>query len=305
MASGTCDACGRDEYMPFVCKFCKGRFCAAHRLPENHNCQGLGEWREKVRSEGRLMQPEPDLVAPQVSRGAAVGSRLDALFARVDGKLSYVFLGIFILIWLASDALIFAGRADIVQTLFILDRNVLTHPWVIITSVFAHIEPNHIFLNGLVFFFMAPTVERLIGSKRFAILFVGGGALAGIAQLLVFSVWLPTTGIFSPAISASFANEGILGASGGIMALFGCLAFLAPRLTVLVFFIIPAPLWLITVFYALFDIVGLTDLSSNIAHIAHLAGLALGLLYGQRLRAQGLRVMMQPRQHLGPQPGRP
>ena len=35
-----CDYCGKDEYMPFRCKYCGGYFCAEHRLPEMHNCTG-------------------------------------------------------------------------------------------------------------------------------------------------------------------------------------------------------------------------------------------------------------------------
>ncbi|MCW4013051.1 MAG: site-2 protease family protein [Candidatus Bathyarchaeota archaeon] len=35
-----CDYCGRDEYMPFRCKYCGGYFCSEHRLPEMHNCSG-------------------------------------------------------------------------------------------------------------------------------------------------------------------------------------------------------------------------------------------------------------------------
>ncbi|MCW4048387.1 MAG: site-2 protease family protein [Candidatus Bathyarchaeota archaeon] len=35
-----CDKCGKDEYMPFRCKYCGGYFCSEHRLPEMHNCQG-------------------------------------------------------------------------------------------------------------------------------------------------------------------------------------------------------------------------------------------------------------------------
>jgi Zn-dependent protease len=35
-----CDYCGKDEYMPFRCKYCGGYFCSEHRLPEMHNCTG-------------------------------------------------------------------------------------------------------------------------------------------------------------------------------------------------------------------------------------------------------------------------
>jgi len=36
-----CDYCGKEVYLPFVCKYCGGTFCEEHRLPENHNCIGL------------------------------------------------------------------------------------------------------------------------------------------------------------------------------------------------------------------------------------------------------------------------
>jgi Zn-dependent protease len=35
-----CDYCGKDEYMPFRCKYCGGYFCSEHRLPEMHECTG-------------------------------------------------------------------------------------------------------------------------------------------------------------------------------------------------------------------------------------------------------------------------
>lgn len=35
-----CDKCGKDEFMPFRCKYCGGYFCAEHRLPEMHDCAG-------------------------------------------------------------------------------------------------------------------------------------------------------------------------------------------------------------------------------------------------------------------------
>jgi Zn-dependent protease len=35
-----CDKCGKDEYMPFRCKYCGGYYCSEHRLPEMHDCSG-------------------------------------------------------------------------------------------------------------------------------------------------------------------------------------------------------------------------------------------------------------------------
>lgn len=36
-----CSVCGRDELLPFKCKYCGEFFCAEHRLPEKHNCPGI------------------------------------------------------------------------------------------------------------------------------------------------------------------------------------------------------------------------------------------------------------------------
>ena len=48
-----CSYCGKVEKMPFRCKFCKGVFCSSHRLPENHECEGLERFKKE-----RLKTPE-------------------------------------------------------------------------------------------------------------------------------------------------------------------------------------------------------------------------------------------------------
>jgi hypothetical protein len=35
--------------MPYRCRYCKGRYCSDHRLPENHQCEGLQRIRENPR----------------------------------------------------------------------------------------------------------------------------------------------------------------------------------------------------------------------------------------------------------------
>ncbi len=37
-----CAICGRDELLPFVCRYCGQSFCSEHRLPESHNCIMVG-----------------------------------------------------------------------------------------------------------------------------------------------------------------------------------------------------------------------------------------------------------------------
>lgn len=36
-----CDRCRGDDKLAYSCNYCSGSFCTSHRLPENHNCQGL------------------------------------------------------------------------------------------------------------------------------------------------------------------------------------------------------------------------------------------------------------------------
>ena len=277
-----CEACGREEYMPFVCKMCGGRFCVEHRLPENHTCARLGEYKERARSEGRLYAPPPESVRPTVSAGARATSGFQRAFDRVDGKVTYILLGVmattYVLI-LATQFLVDSSprASDVVGAMFVLSaEGLILHPWTVVTSIFAHAGFNHLFGNALVLFFFGVALEGLIGSRRFLGLFMTAGVVGGLGEVFITSF---VTG----------KGVEVVGASGAIMGVLGALTVLAPRLTVLVFFVIPAPLWLITALYALFDIAFL-GAADHVAHLAHLAGLGVGLLYGKHLHDRGLRA---------------
>lgn len=278
---GKCDVCGVDEYMPYVCKFCRGRYCAAHRLPENHNCAGLGPYREKLRAEGRVMAPEPDLVRPSVSAGARAGMSMDAFWSKVDGKMTYVFLGVIVVVFLLEWIVLLTAGGAAFESLFLITNEFATRPWTIITSIFAHDPLNfsHILINSMVLLFFGGTTERLIGTRRFTKLFLAAGAIGGIAQVVLTQL------VFQE-------EAGGLGASGALQGIMGTLTIIAPTLTVLVMFIIPAPLWALTIFYILYDTIWGFFVDDNVGHFAHLAGLALGLAYGYYLRQKGLRAVV-------------
>lgn len=265
--------------MPYVCKFCRGRYCASHRLPENHACAGLGAYREKMRAEGRVMAPEPGVVKPTMSAGARAGMSMDAFWSKVDGKMTYVFLGVIVAVYILQWTVALSLGAQAHQDVFVITNEWVQKPWTIITSVFAHSLSNfsHILINGLVLLFFGQTTERLIGTRRFTWLFLGAGALGGIAQVVLTQL------IFDEP-------SGGLGASGAIQGVMGTLVFIAPRMTILVFFVIPAPLWAFTAFYVLYSTIFAFVGSDNIGHFAHLAGLATGLAFGYYLRQKGLRA---------------
>lgn len=150
--------------------------------------------------------------------------------------------------------------------LFVLESDNVFDVWTWFTSVFAHSPYSlyHILGNSIVLAFFAPVVEKLIGSKQFAILFVVSGVLAGLGQILL------ATG-----------TTGVVGASGALLAVLGVLTMHKPRMTVYLYFLIPLPLWLLTIGFAGFSVFGVVAGIGNVAHGAHLIGLVIGILYGQ------------------------
>lgn len=144
--------------------------------------------------------------------------------------------------------------------------------WTFVTSMFMHAGFGHLFVNMLSLMFIGNFVEKLIGKKRFIGLYFGGGLFAGLFFVLV------------ALATSSDLNVYAVGASGAIFALGGLLAVLTPRLPVLVFFVIPMPMWAAMGFLMF----GLWALSSGfglpIGNVAHLGGLIIGLGYGFYLK---------------------
>lgn len=135
-------------------------------------------------------------------------------------------------------------------------------PWTIVTSMFVHAGPGHFFGNMLTFFFFGRFLSRLVGDNKLLIVYFGGGMLGSILYLLL-----------APPLSVA------VGASGAVYAIAGMLVMLQPNLKVLLYFIIPMPLWVVVlVFFVLFSIPGF--IIPGVAWQAHLGGLIFGLAAG-------------------------
>lgn len=144
--------------------------------------------------------------------------------------------------------------------------------WTFVTSMFMHANLGHLFVNMISLMFIGNFVEKLIGRKRFLWLYLGGGLFAGL-----FFVGIA-------GITGADLNVYAVGASGAIFALGGLLAVLTPRLPVLVFFVIPMPMWA-AMGVLMFGLWALSfGLGLPIGNIAHLGGLIVGLLYGVYLK---------------------
>jgi len=144
----------------------------------------------------------------------------------------------------------------------------LEKPWTFVTSIFLHADFMHILINMLVLFFLGVALESRIGSTHFLILFLLSGIFGGIGYM----------------ITASDSTIPAVGASGAIYGILGALAVLMPFAIVYIYGIIPMPMIGVAVLWALLDFFGLFT-PGNIAHGAHLGGLAIGILYGFYLRA--------------------
>jgi len=144
--------------------------------------------------------------------------------------------------------------------------------WTFVTSMFMHAGFGHLLVNMISLMFIGSFVEKLIGKKRYIGLYFVGGLFAGVLFVLI------------AFFTGMDLNVYAVGASGAIFALGGLLAVLTPRLPVLVFFIIPMPMWA-AMGVLMFGLWALSlGLGLPIGNTAHLGGLIVGLSYGVYLK---------------------
>ena len=296
-----CDECGADENMPYQCRRCGQTFCADHRLPENHACPGLGDWNDPG---GVFDSGFDDSVEPSGRTSTAKGM-VDKLagtggpLSYFRGNMTYTFLGLMWITFGLQWLTILIGGPGLHQSIFVLRPQNPEYVWTWVTSVFAHSPGNffHIVFNSIVVFFFGPLVERYVGSKKFALLFLTSGVLAGLSQIGLT--------ILEGGVTAG--SPGVLGASGAALAIMGVITILNPKLKVLLYFIIPVPIWLLTIGTAAVSVffIGTGQAGGGgIAHGAHLVGLFVGLIYGEYVkRTQNIRTQNQFK--LGGGPGGP
>ncbi len=151
------------------------------------------------------------------------------------------------------------------ESFLLISKDIYSRPWILLTSIFLHGSPMHIVFNMYALAIFGPLLEQRIGPRRFLLVYIASGLIASFLS--------------------SFFYASALGASGAIMGMLGVLIILMPNLQLLLFFVIPTPLWLAGIIFALIDIFGVL-FPSNVGNIAHLAGLGVGLLYGLYLKKE-------------------
>jgi predicted nucleic acid binding AN1-type Zn finger protein len=51
-----CSFCGERAYLPFHCEYCDRYFCGRHRLPFEHDCKNIRDWKKTSPSEGTAVE---------------------------------------------------------------------------------------------------------------------------------------------------------------------------------------------------------------------------------------------------------
>jgi membrane associated rhomboid family serine protease len=181
---------------------------------------------------------------------------------------------VFIAVGLLELAGRFFGDGDfisyILTSLFTLKTEIVgffTHPWGIITSMFAHFGFWHFAMNMLFLFFAGQMFLQFFSGKRLLSTYLLGGLFGGALEILTHLIF-PTIG-----------DQGavVVGASGSIMAIFMALAFYRPQLQIMLFGFVPIRLFVLAIVFLLSDLfaIGTND---GTAHFAHLGGALLGYL---------------------------
>lgn len=162
--------------------------------------------------------------------------------------------------------------------LFILNGSALEEfeIWRFLTAVFLHGGLGHLAYNLFALALFGSIFEKLVGGRRF---------------LIVFFV----TGVLANLISINFYGSS-LGASGAIFGIIGALIIVRPMLVVWAFGL-PMPIFVAGIFWAAGDIIGAVGTLTgnpldNTGNFAHLSGMFFGLIFGvmYRSRKRGKKV---------------
>lgn len=176
-------------------------------------------------------------------------------------------------------------------------------PWQIVTHMFMHGSPMHIFFNMWALWMFGKTLENVWGGKRFLIYYLATGLGAAFFHSLVLYFQLgPEVAELKAVYSVDRINGQLLneimkpgnpfyelgrafrtptvGASGAVYGVLLAFGMLFPN-TQLYIIPIPFPIkakWLVVGFGALELYLGISQSADNIAHFAHLGGMIFGFI---------------------------
>lgn len=182
----------------------------------------------------------------------------------------------------------------IVQQYLVLQCDWFLRPWTayqLVSYGFLHSpdDVGHILINMFILWMFGREVEARYGKREFVFFYLAAMIAAG----MIWSLCEYVSGSRSPnfGLPMQLVDErgqllglvrnvpSMVGASGALAALVVLFAFNWPHRQVLLFFILPMPMWVAAALGIAFDVKGAMDRSGNVAFTAHLGGALFGLLY--------------------------
>ena len=144
-------------------------------------------------------------------------------------------------------------------------------PWQVITHMFMHGGPRHLFFNMLALFFVGSKLEIHWGAKKFLNFYL----LTGLGSVLLYGI-VQHYEVMNGLIGI---NSSARGASGAIFGLLTAYGLYWPNTEFHIYGIVPVKVKYIVIFSivgALF--MGLTGQQQGVGHFAHLGGALIGFL---------------------------
>ena len=147
--------------------------------------------------------------------------------------------------------------------------------WQLVTYSFLHANLAHIFFNMFALYMFGGEIERLFGSRFFALYYLAAVVTAALTHLVV------TTWMGAPPAP-------MVGASGGVYGLLLAFGVYFPhRRVMLLFPPIPMPARVFVFGFAALELVlGITQTAAGVAHFAHLGGMLGGFIMIQYRRGK-------------------
>ncbi|WWC69141.1 uncharacterized protein I206_103077 [Kwoniella pini CBS 10737] len=227
------------------------------------------------------------------SGGSGGGNWFSRLRSRIDRvptmTLIYGLIGInggVFLLW--QYAISSAQRFRDPTLFFFLQKNFILNEvnvfsgrvWTLVTSAFSHMSGSHIFVNCLGLYFLAPAAAGLMGSSAFLGLYLGAGIFSSLTSLTYHRM----------------KSDRWMGSEGASGAIYACLSFygaMFPQSTVLMFFVIPMPVWVAISGIFAWDFYGaIFRPNSGTDSAGHLGGIVYGLGAAMAMRRGGFLRML-------------
>lgn len=304
-----CSECGKQE-MTFTCRYCEKNFCSEHRLPENHDCEGLEEAKTKSGEKDKWFAEKDTSTSSKTSKrhrnprkSSLIADIKETLFRNTTLAIITVTVFSFLLqavpeyqnalslspaltqqaVTITNQAAQNAGFNTV------LTSSLLQKPWSLLTVMLTHNGFFHIFANMVTFYFFGTVLERKIGGIDLTKFYIASGFIASIGYVVFRNLIFHAYG---PLLNGLPTLSPAVGASGAVVAVFGAVAMLYPDAEVLLYFFIPMKIRTALYLFAGFEGFNLiTSLAGfplpvigNFASSAHLVGLACGVYYGRKLQ---------------------